>query len=353
MKITVAIACYNLENRITVCLESVVSQNYDDIEILVVDDCSTDGSVDVVKKLAECHPDREIRIIKNETNLGLCKVRNISIREARGEAIFFMDGDDTIEPGTISLFQRRMEETGVEVVAGSFRKTDVNGNTLLTKQFPEDTIKGDFAYSSYIEKHIRGFFWTALWNNLYRLDFLRTNNIYCATSYRKHEQCLFTFKVVIHAKSISYINDVTYNWYDNPKSITHGIKKENNFLELFHDVIVSVIDAKNNFESCNKNISLPCGVRFDLNYVILSQGYLREGMLSESISKKEKKQFLKRLRKLYRDNNMHWSNIAGPYNRASYLILVSPFPYALFRYYYRHLKSFAAIIERLSKIEVK
>jgi len=349
MKITVAIACYNLENRITECLKSVIYQDYQDIEILVIDDHSTDNSVEVVNKLINEYPEREIRLIINEHNLGLCKVRNVSVDEAQGDAIFFMDGDDTIEPGTISLFHERMEGNDVEVVCGSFRKTDIEGTVLITKQFPEGTVKGDFAFATYIEKNVKSFFWLPIWNNLYRLDFLRSHDIYCATHYRKHEGSLFTFKVALNARSVSYIHDVTYNWLNVPTSITNGIKENRKFLEDFRTVIESVIDAMAKFELCHKNQPLPDGIRFLLNYIILTQGLLRLGIESVNISKREKKQFLKWLRRLYRKNNMNQRNIVGPYNKVSYYILVSPFSYFLFRFYFKHLKTIAKIIDRLSK----
>ena len=347
MKITVAIACYNLEDRISGCLASVVSQDYQDIEILVVDDHSEDNSVKVVNRIINKHPERVFRLLINEENQGLCKVRNLCIDNARGDAIFFMDGDDTIEPGTLSLFHKRMAETGVDVVCGSFRKMDYDGNVLITKQFPDDTIKGGFAFATYIEKNIKGFFWLPMWNNLYRLDFIRTNNIRCATHYRKHEGSLFTFKVALNAEGVSYIHEVTYNWLNNPLSITNGIKQNRLFLEDFRAVIESVIDAKNEFESCHNNKPIPDGLQFLSNYIILTQALLKKGMESDVIDKKEKKRFLRWLRRYYRKNNMHWCNIVGPYNRISYLILISPIPYSLFRLYFKHLKAFSRIVERL------
>ena len=349
MRITVAIACYNLEDRIADCLKSVIAQDFSDFEILVIDDHSTDNSVEVVRKLIKNHSEKEIRLVINKENLGLCKVRNISINEAQGDALFFMDGDDTIKPDTLSLFHKRMEETGVDVVCGSFRKTDFAGNTLITKQFPDDTVKGNFAIASYIERHIKGFYWLPIWNNLYRLDFLRSHNICCATNYRKHEGSLFTFKVALHAQGVSYIHDVTYNWQNVPTSITNGIKNNKNYLQDFRAVIESVIDAKNEFESCHSHMPLPDGIRFLSNYIILTQGLLREGLESEAIGMKEKILFLKWLRRYYRMNNMNWSNIGGHYNRISYLILMSPFPYPLFRFYFRHLKAVSNIVNYLVK----
>ena len=347
MRITVAIACYNLEDRIADCLESVIAQDFPDIEILIIDDHSTDNSVEVVRKLIKNHSEKDIRLVINKENLGLCKVRNLSIDEAQGDAIFFMDGDDTIEPGALSLFHKRMEETGVDVVCGSFRKIDDAGNTLITKQFPDDTVKGGFAFASYIEKHIKGFYWLPIWNNLYRLDFLRSHNICCSTHYRKHEGSLFTFKVALYAQGVSYIHDVTYNWQNVPTSITNGIKNNKQYIRDFRAVIESIIDAKNEFESCHSHMPLPDGIRFLSNYIILTQGLLRRGLESEVIGKKEKKLFLKWLRRYYRMNNMNWSNIVGTYNRISYLILISPLPYPLFRFYFRHLKAVSNLVNYL------
>ena len=339
MKITVAISCYNLEDRIAACLESVIQQDFQDMEILVIDDCSNDHSVEVVNDQIRKHSERIFRHIVNSENLGLSKVRNIAIKEAAGEYLFFVDGDDTIEPGTLSLFYRRMEETQADVVCGSFRKKNFEGKAYITKQFPEDTIKGEYAYASYIEKYITGYFCLAAWNNLYRLDFLRKYEIYCATHYRSYEDRLFTFKVVLNARS------VTYNYCDVKASIRHQ-RKDLAFLHTFQAVIESVFEAKRNFESVNNKV-LPQGALFLLNYICLTNGPLKN-VIEANVGRDEKKQFLKRLKKQYRENNMTWSSIVGPYNRISYLILSSPLPYPLFCFYFGHMKVIAKVVEKLT-----
>ena len=345
MKITVAIPCYNLEDRIAACLESVIQQDFKDMEILVVDDCSKDRSVEVVNSLIGKHPERIIRHIVNSENIGLSKVRNIAIKEAAGEYLYFVDGDDTIEPGTLSLFYRRMEETQADVVCGSFRKKNFEGKAYVTKQFPEDTIKGEFAYASYIEEHIIGYFCLAAWNNLYRLDFLRKYDICCATHYRSYEDRLFTFKVVLNARSVSYIHDVTYNYCDVKASIRHQ-RKNMAFLHTFKAVIESVFEVKRVFESVNNRV-LPQGALFLLNYICLTNGPLKN-VIEANVGKDEKKLFLKWLKKQYRENNMTWSSIVGPYNRISYIILSSPLPYALFCFYFSHIKTIAGVVEKLT-----
>ena len=318
------------------------------MEILVIDDHSTDCSVEVVDNLIEKHPERVFRHIVNPENLGLSMVRNIAIKEARGEFLFFIDGDDTIESGTLTLFYSRIEETDVDVVCGSFRKKDFDGNTYIIKQFPEDTIKGDFAYASYIERYINGFFSIVVWNKLYSLNFLRKNNICCAPHYREFESSFFTFKVALYAQSISFIHDITYNYYDIPTSICHQ-RNDLKYLYNYRAVIESVIDVKNDFELFHKVSVIPCGILFLFNYICLTSGLLKRAVVSD-VNKREKILLLKWLKEQYVKNDMNWSNIVGPYNKISYLILISPFPYFLFRFYYKHLRIFATIIGLFSRI---
>lgn len=345
MKITVAIPCYNLEDRIATCLESVIHQDFQDLEILVIDDYSIDRSVEVVRNLIARYPEREIRHIVNLENLGLCKVRNLAIKKARGEYLYFIDGDDTIEQGTLSLFYHRMEKSHADVVCGSFRKTGFDGNTIVDKQFPEDTIKGEFAFASYIEKHITGYFCLAVWNNLYSLNFLRKHDIRCSTHYRNYEDRLFTFKVVLNASCVSYIHDITYNYNSVVDSIRHQ-RKDLAFLHTFQTVIESVFGAKRDFEFNHSDLSFPRGILFLLSYICLTNGPLKN-VIEADVNKEEKKQFLKWLRQQYRKNNIKWNNIPGPYNKISYLILSSPFPYPLFCYYFSHIKSIAKLVESL------
>ena len=342
MKITVAIPCYNLQDRIVACLESVIAQDYKDIEILVIDDCSTDKSVEVINRLIVLHPEREFRLIVNETNLGINKVRNLAINEARGDALYFVDGDDTIEPETLSKLQQRMQETNAEVVFGSYRKIDINGNTSIIKQYPEDTIHGDFALATYLRKYINGSFRVAVWNILYRLDFLRYHDICCSSLYRSYESSLFTFKVALNARHVSYIHEITYNQYSIPSSITHQ-KTNPAFLHTFQAVIDSVFNEKRDFETKHKGQILPPAILYMLNSICLTNGLLKKAMEADA-NINDKKQLLRWLKGEYSKNDMNWRRVVGVYNKLSFIILNTPFPYALFRFYFNHLKTFAKIV---------
>ena len=96
--VSVIIPCFNQESFIEESIESVVSQTYRNIEIICVDDCSTDNSLDLISKYVDLP---NFKLIKNKKNLGVCITRNLAVEAARGTYILPLDGDDTIEPSYI------------------------------------------------------------------------------------------------------------------------------------------------------------------------------------------------------------------------------------------------------------
>lgn len=94
MMISVIVPVYNLEKYITQTLDSITSQDMPDMEVLLIDDKSTDSSVSVINDYIASHPDKGVRLIEPEDKLKACGARNLGIRESRGEYIAFLDGDD-------------------------------------------------------------------------------------------------------------------------------------------------------------------------------------------------------------------------------------------------------------------
>ena len=92
MLISVIIPVYNVEKYLSQCLDSVINQTYKNLEIICVDDSSTDNSLEILKEYAQ--KDTRIKIIKNEKNLGLGLTRNEGVKVAKGEYIHFLDSDD-------------------------------------------------------------------------------------------------------------------------------------------------------------------------------------------------------------------------------------------------------------------
>lgn len=349
LKTTIAISCYNLEFCIAQCLESVVAQDSADFEILVVDDHSTDKSVEIVREILNRHPEIPSRHIINEKNLGLCMVRNIAIEEARGEYLLFVDGDDTLEPYALSLLRQVMVMCGTDVVCGSFRKVDRNGNTILEKRYPASTCIGDYAIAKYIETQLTnrwGLFPVTAWNKLYNLDFLRRNHIRCNDSHKFYEDYYFSFQIVLLARNVAYISQITYNYVQSSISLCNQ-RQSVEHTENIYAALESVFRAFADFKSMRQGKEIPRGIMYLLNMICLTEGLLYRFLHSE-LSKREKKEFLGWLKNKYRENGIERNDVVGIYNKMSYLILTSPFPYSLFMFYFKNLKTIVKAVNLLT-----
>lgn len=344
MRVTVSISCYNQEDKIANCIKSVIAQDYNDIEILVVDDHSTDKSIEVIKSVFAVHPEVLTRLIIHDTNKGLSFVRNTGIQEASGDAIFFVDGDDTMVENSLGLFCRKMKETHADVVFGSFRTIDEQGNLIREYKYPTAHLEGEYAFSMYIETYLINRRWVPIdmWNKLYRLDWLRCNNILCSTKYKFCEGSFFTFQVTLHTKRLFVLSEITYNWLQIPNSESNREFTQNRLdsvLANIREVFGLFVDFRNNHD----DKSIPQGIFYLLNFMCLLTGFIRQVVFSK-LNKKDKMLFFNTIKNNYRDNKIRWNHVIGIYNKMSYLILISPFPTILFKWYFKHLKTIIRIV---------
>lgn len=126
--ISVIIPAYNAEKYIEETIMSALNQTYKPLEIIVIDDCSTDATCAVVERLAEKHS--TIRLIKNEKNLGVAMTRNRGIEEFKGDYVAFLDADDVWYGGKIEYQLNKIKATGVEMVYSSYDIVDTEGKLL-------------------------------------------------------------------------------------------------------------------------------------------------------------------------------------------------------------------------------
>ena len=152
--VSVIIPVYNRERILKDCLQSVFDQSYEDVEIITIDDGSTDGSLEICREAAERDP--RVVILEGE-HKGVSGARNKGLDAAKGEYIFFLDSDDVIHPSLFEVFVREMDRTGAAMAGTgvvSFR--DRNRDAVkehirqdretgeMTYQTPEQTVYGLF-----------------------------------------------------------------------------------------------------------------------------------------------------------------------------------------------------------------
>lgn len=214
--VTLAMPVYNVERFVEKSLLSALIQTYRNIEFLIIDDCSTDRSMDIVKKTIENHNRcSAVRIVRHDGNQGLGDTRNTAINEARGEYIYFMDSDDLISPCCIEVLVNYMLDTPVDFIAASRERRTFEGKLISTDQYQSYTVFDDgkhalpVAYFRYVENHK---ILAEVWNKLYDVGFLRKNKIRCLPHVHV-EDVSFSLQVNIAAKSCRLIPDVLYTYH--------------------------------------------------------------------------------------------------------------------------------------------
>lgn len=128
-KVSVIVPLYNAEKYVGRCIESILSQTFKEIEVIVVDDGSTDNGVNAVRETAGRDP--RLKIITTE-NAGAGVARNRGMEKATGDYFLFWDSDDFFEPNAIELFYNRATETGADItVSGAYNYIDLTGERLV------------------------------------------------------------------------------------------------------------------------------------------------------------------------------------------------------------------------------
>ncbi|HAE61826.1 MAG TPA: glycosyl transferase [Eubacteriaceae bacterium] len=125
---SVVIPVYNRENYIAQTLESVRKQSFSDIEIILIDDCSTDGSYDLMRELSKA--DHRISVYKNEKNLGVADTRNKGVALARGKYIALLDSDDIWLYDKLEKQMNHLKEKDCRLSYCSYGFIDKNGNDI-------------------------------------------------------------------------------------------------------------------------------------------------------------------------------------------------------------------------------
>ena len=236
-KISIIIPIYNVEKYIRQCLESVVSQTYKNLEIIVVNDGTKDNSMKIVEEYLS---DKRIKAI-NKENGGLSSARNKGMEEVTGEYIYFLDSDDWLELNTIEILVKNLEEN-LEIIGANFYlfdeiKEEKRVNNLKVKY--EEIEEGKYLLLNELE--------VVVWNKLYKTSFLRKNGIIFLENI-VHEDEDFTFKCYMKAKRIKYIPNITYNYRVNRiGSIMNEIEKNENKRKFALNSLEIIANEMRNF----------------------------------------------------------------------------------------------------------
>lgn len=220
--VTIAIALYNNEPQIQRCIQSVVDQTYENLEIIIMNDGSTDKS----KEKAIGFEDERIVVI-DKKNEGLSSARQMALDMAKGEYICFIDGDDYLLIDFVEKMEARMERDLSDICICSTLFIDENGQTIKSgtnyfkaKEF-EKPIKGGE------NNQIRWLFLSDSWNKMYRLSFLKSSRVkFSMPKGLNGTDRAFNMKLYVHEPIYSSISATCYVHVIYKQSAVHRKHKD-------------------------------------------------------------------------------------------------------------------------------
>ena len=227
VKVSVVVPVYNVYKYLTRCLDALVNQTLSDIEIICVNDGSTDNSAEILKEFAD--KDKRIIVI-NQENAGLSVARNTGMAQAKGEYIGFVDSDDWVDLDFFEKLYNAAKNNDCDIAVADFVREHPNKkpkrlNITEEKIFetPEDKY---MVCKTYREG--------CVWNKIYRNEFLKSINLQFVPG-MYYEDRDFTARSLYYSKKLVTVPNTYYRYFVNPKSI---VKKGINKVQNEHYILV-------------------------------------------------------------------------------------------------------------------
>lgn len=249
--ISLIIPCYNAKKTLAKCLYSVIQQSYSNLEIIIVDDGSFDGTSEIYENYQ--NKDHRIKILK-QNNSGVSRARNSGVKAATGEYICFVDSDDWIEPDYCSEMYHLLikENADISIIEASYE--DENGNTVFNKPTSEEKIfDGKRALTLLLEDNV---IQSHPWGKLYKISFLK--KVKFPEDLKCFEDYSTLFKIFDKAIKVVKSNKKLYHYIQHDDSLSHNLSPETayDFYLAIMEVLKfwqSTTDVKNN-PKITKNI---------------------------------------------------------------------------------------------------
>ena len=259
-KISIIIPMYNTEKYIQQCLESLLNQNFQQYEVIIIDDCSADKSTKIVEKMAPKF--NSLQLIKRSKNSAAPGIlRNIGIGLAKGKYLLFMDSDDVITKTALEELYRAAEDSQADVIHEekflitkdrseeltnktqlipiSWERKDENG--FVTKN---TTISEDM--SDRLQRYSQGQFYWNTWSKLFKREFIIKNHILFPDLFSA-EDMIFCFKCLCLAKNYVRVPNVVYFYRIRQGSIAHHDRQMEDHIQRQVKIIIDGSKCLNDF----------------------------------------------------------------------------------------------------------
>lgn len=223
LKISVIVSVYNTEKYIEKCLDSLLNQTYSNIEIVVINDCSTDGSLKILKKYAKKYDN--MILIENKENKGLSYSRNVGLEKATGEYIGYIDSDDYVDPTYYEQMMKAIKKEKSEIAIADMKIVYEDGS------FPDYVSKGCNGEVNTLNIIKNGLAASAC-NKLFKREIIEK---YKFSEGKLNEDLAVILPSIVAAKKISYVENNNYYYVQHTGSIQNSRFSDRRF-DIFYGV---------------------------------------------------------------------------------------------------------------------
>lgn len=315
VSVSVIVPVYNAQDYLAKCIDSVLSQTYEDFELILVNDGSKDGSPEICDRYQQM--DSRIKVI-HKANEGPSATRNVGLDITEGKYICFLDSDDYIEPDLLEKTVAIMEQRQCDCVAYGMIRENVQGVHLENIAYKPVDIKiaTEEERMNFLLKYLLNYRvgWE-VWNRVFRGDIIRDNKLRFLHDVAYAEDMLFSFRYMLYANSCVVLPDCPYHYVQHSDSLMGQSK----FRNVLPQMCVLAQEAYRSVEKAN----LPLVLRdFPMIYLHLlewqTRPYVAEkgiGWVKEELAKLPFNEFwpvdAAQQRQLYQELMMRYGDIDG------------------------------------------
>ena len=233
-EISVIIPVYNAEKYIPECVDSILRQTYQDFEIILINDGSSDGSEQICRKYEK--EDHRIKVI-SQKNAGVCAARNIGLDNATGNTVTFVDSDDWLPENSLALLYDEYKKTGADIIVGDMSFSE-SGKSRRIRVFDNSFISKDKAWIGEYQRACIGYGYNpnpgtkmnvtglgSMGNKLYKKSIIESASLrFDPYTLGIYEDNLFVLHYLEHCESVSYISKSVYFYRKVNDSNSRGFK---------------------------------------------------------------------------------------------------------------------------------
>lgn len=242
--VSIIVPVYNAEKTLNRCVESILLQEYRNIELILVDDGSTDNSLLICQKW--CTKDARINILTQE-NTGVSGTRNTGISKATGKYLQFVDSDDWIPYNSTKVMLDRAEQTQSDMVIAHFYRV-ANDCKAVKGNIKAEIVLNKKEFMSIMMKEPANFYYGVMWNKLYRRDIVSAHRISCCTDLTWCEDFLFNLDYIRYAESFACLNVPVYYYVKTKNSLVSKESTLNNVIKMKLKLFTSYKDLYESME---------------------------------------------------------------------------------------------------------